>query len=78
VQPSECASKARKRGESTTGLSKRKRVIAGRSFFLGVAEFREQELILSFSSDWGKSRWQKILGLLLTNFFYLSNIRPVS
>jgi len=43
---------ARKRGESTTGLSKRKRVIACLQFFLGVAESREPGLIFSCSCRW--------------------------
>jgi hypothetical protein len=69
--------KARKRGESTTGLSKRKRVIACLEFFLGVAEFENNGWCFLVRAT-GEIAPAENFRLVLTNFFYLSNIRPVS
>jgi hypothetical protein len=69
---------AQKRGESTTGLSKRKQFLHLFIFEWGGELSGVKEQFRAIRSAPSKIIVVEIFRLVLTNFFYLSNIRPVS
>src|SRR5208282_2372377 len=69
---------ARKRGESTTGLCKRKRFLDVFFFCAGSRIPGNERAIFSWSRDSAEKGVVENFRLVLTKIFYLSNIRPVS